>query len=334
MTINLENLKQNDYKWELQLTAKVKLAAEALNNEGTVGNMSQSRVFELVNGDTRNAITGSALSHAYNSHLRSVVDKRELCDACKILSPMRDGIVRESSEDLSPSGNRTKNCPLCDLAGFMHVSEGNMKREKAAQFAWGIATEESTLNSVLRNRVDVTQNAGITIEKKSKKKKKDTDTDENKEEKEKNNMMIFHEDVRSSEYAITVRLDLSRISFDDEMQKYVSDDKEFIKKRVKEAIIALKNFVLDMSGAKVSVNMPHLLGIEGVLTECSDGSQVISKYSALNTDYIDVHKAMDKNNTFEFKDVAEFIEAINEFTEENYLETMVVRNMNFANELF
>lgn len=323
MTINLENLKQNDYKWELQLTAKVKLSAEALNNEGNIGNVSQSRVFELVAGDSRNAITGSALSHAYTSHLRSVVDKRELCDSCKILSPMRNGAIREEDKTLSPSGNRVKNCPICDLAGFMHPSKGSetVKREKSVQFAWAIATEDSTLNSVLRNRVDVTQNAG---KKKPAKVKKEDKTD----------MMIFHEDVRSSEYAVTVRLDLSRISFDDEMQRYVTKDKEFIKKRVQESITALKNFVLDMSGAKTSVNMPHLLGIEGVLTECTDGSQVISKYSSLNENYIDVHKAMDKNNTFEFKDIAEFIEAINEFTDDRYLDTMVVRNMNYANEVF
>lgn len=323
MTINLENLKQKDYKWELQLTAKVKLSAEALNNEGTIGNVSQSRVFELIAGDSRNAITGSALSHAYISHLRSVVDKRELCDSCKILSPMRNGAIREEDKTLSLSGNRVKNCPICDLSGFMHTTKGSdsVKREKAAQFAWAIATEEGTLNSVLRNRVDVTQNAG---KNKPAKVKKDAKTD----------MMIFHEDVRSSEYAVTVRLDLSRISFDDEMQRYVTKDKEFIKKRVKEAIIALKNFVLDMSGAKTSVNMPHLLGIEGLLTECTDGSQVISKYSSLNENYIEVHSAMDKNNTIEFKDVAEFIEAVNEFTEDSYLDTMVVRNMNYANEVF
>lgn len=321
MTINLENLKQNDYKWELQLTAKVKLVAEALNNEGTVGNVSQSRVFEMLNGDNRNAITGSSLSHAYNSHLRSVVDKRELCATCKILSPMRDGDIREEDKTLSPSGNRVKNCPICDLAGFMNIKGANEKREKAAQFAWAIASEDSTVNSVLRNRVDVTQNAG---------KKKPKKVVEN----EKTDMMIFHEEVRASEYAVTVRLDLSRIGFDDEMQRYVSKDKEFIKKRVQEAIIALKNFVLDMSGAKTSVNMPHLLGVEGVLTECTDGSQVISKYSSLNENYVDIHKSMDKNNTVEFKDVSEFIEAINEFTEDSYLDTMVVRNMNYANEVF
>lgn len=326
---NVASIKKEDYKWELQVNFLIGLTAEGLNNEETIGNSNRSRTIEVALNDLRNAISGSSLNHTYSANVHSLVDKNELCETCRILSPMKNGQIRQRDEGLSESGNRTKNCPICDLSGFMNVDGKNEKREKPASFSWAIGTKESTRNSVLRNRVDVTQNAGLkNPEKKGKAKKDDT-----VEKIAKSDMMIFHEELRSGVYAVAVRLDLARIAFDDETQCYVTNDIEFVKKRVFVAIKALMNTIMDISGAKMSVNMPHLTSLEGIVTERTDGSQLMTKYSAMNEDFIDVHKEV-ANHSVEFKDVLSFKEGMESFLEDDYLTFMVTRNRDYINGLF
>lgn len=320
MNKRIENIKKDDYQWELQVNLLIGLTAEGLNNEETIGNSNRSRTIEVAKNDLRNAISGSALNHSYIANVHRIADRKELCETCRILSPMKNGKIRETDDGLSESGNRTKNCPICDLSGFMNVEGKNEKREKPASFSWAIGTEDGTRNSVIRNRVDVTQNSG----------KK---TDKAVSEIKKSDMMIFHEELRSGVYAVAIRLDLARIAFDDEKQTYVTNDIEFIKKRVKLAIQALMSTVVDITGAKMSVNMPHLTSLEGIITERTDGTQLMTKYSAMNSDFIDVHKEVSQHS-IEFNDVIDFRNGMETFMDEEYIEFMVKRNRDYVNSIF
>lgn len=335
---NLNKINKNDYMWKLQFGVRLELIGEALNNEDSLGNATKSRSIKLTDEEVRNAISGNMLSHIFTKNLRTLADKEELCDTCKIFSPMKNGKVVDQDKNLSASGNRVKACLIDDACGFMNAGKGcNEKRSKVLNFAWGIATQ-GTVDTALYNRVDPTEKNSKAKENQDKilddngKEIIDT-TSEANTNKDQNTQMIFHRPVRSSEYAIMTQINLSRVAFDDEKQMYVFDDKEKIKARIRKIIIAYRNTLLDIEGAMCATNMPHLKGISGVVVEKTSAEELMSKYSPLNEDYMEIHK--DLSNTKSFNTIKEFIEVIERFLDEEYLDFMVERNtkhvMNFFN---
>lgn len=344
---NISNIEKNDYMWKLQFAMELDLVAEDLNNEDNLGNVTKSRMIKISEDEIRNAISGNMLSHVFNKNLRAIADNDELCDTCKIFSPMKNGVVKEIDESLSDSGNRVKNCIIDDICGFMNAGKGNNeKRSKVLSFAWAIA-KNGTCDTVLYNRVDPT-------DKNSRPKEEQKIRDENNKEiidttseantnKSQNAQMIFYRPIRTSTYAIITQINLSRVAFDDQKQKYVFEDKNIIKSRIKKLLIAYMNTILDIEGAMCSTNMPHLRGVSGVLTEKTSGKELMSKYSPLNEDYKEVLLGDEDNNKFnnvnlcegkEFNNISEFIKVIDELLEDDYLDFMINRNIEYVNKNF
>lgn len=323
----LENLDMNDNMWKVQIALNLGVTGEALNNEDNIGNVTKGRVIRLSEEEIRNAISGNMINHMFNKNLRALADKDELCSTCKIFSPMKNGDIKtEIDKKLSATGNRVKGCIIDDIAGLMNAGKGhNEKRTKTVNFSWGIS-KDNISDTALYSRVDPT-------EKNSKKKneQKDTTSDANTN-KDQNTQMLFHRPVRTSAYAMLCQFDLSRISFDDEKQVYVTDDIEFIKARVKKALIAYKNTILDLQGALCSTNMPHLLSLDGVITFKTSAKELMAKYSPLNDDFKEVHSNL--SNAIEFNNVVEFSNAIDLFLDDEYLETLIKRNMAYTKEMF
>lgn len=323
----LKDIDMKDNMWKLQFALKLGVTGECLNNEDTIGNVTKGRVIRLSNEEIRNAISGNMISHMFNKNLRTLADKDELCSTCKIFSPMKNGeLTIKEDKKLSVTGNRVKGCIIDDIAGLMNAGKGhNEKRNKTVNFSWGIS-KDSVSDTALYSRVDPTEKNA-----KKKSSQKDTTSDANTN-KDQNTQMVFHRPVRSSEYAMLCQFDLSRISFDDERQAYVTEDVDFIKARIKKALIAYKNTILDLQGALCSTNMPHLLSVEGVVTYKTSAKELIAKYSPLNDDFKDVHKELSK--TIEFGNVVEFSKVIDLFMDDEYLETLIKRNMEYAKGMF
>lgn len=327
MKRDLKAITKEDYMWKLHFALRVELVAEALNNEDAVGNVTKGRVVNLTDGDIRNALSGPMLSHVFATNLRALSNVEEICSTCKIMSPMRNGAVREVDTTLSASGNRVKNCVIDDIMGFMNAGKGaNEKREKAVSFSWGIQSKGPAPSTVLHSRVDPT-------EKNAKPKQKDDTTSDANTNKDQNTQMLFHGTLRSSEYALGTQMNLSRIGFDDERQKYITEDNELIKHRIKKALIAFRNTILDIHGAKCSSNMPHLIKVTGIVTEKTNAIDLMTKYSALNDDFISIHKDLSEVS-YEFQDVTEFNKVMETLLDDEYLDFMIERNMNFINSQF
>lgn len=293
---------------KIAIMMRLALDGEALNNEGVVGNIMQPRQLELCDGTVRQAISGEMFKHYYSRNLRLLADENELCDTCKIFSPMKNGKVKEIDKKLSASGNRVKECIIDDVEGCMNAGKGNNeKRTSCSKFSWGIAIEENEYQTSLHSRVDPTQTNN-----KSKNKKVEEDGDTTSEantNKDQNTQMIFYRPIRSNIYAITIELELDRIGFDDEKLIYAVDEETRIK-RQKKAIKALINMFLDMEGAMCSTRLPHIRNIEGILVHKTDKNDVLVKYSALNDDYKEVNKNIG-TNTKEFNNIEEFVEVMN-----------------------
>ncbi|MEX0083013.1 DevR family CRISPR-associated autoregulator [Clostridium butyricum] len=289
---------------KLAIMMRINLIGEDLNNEGTIGNVIQPRQIELPNGEIRQAISGEMLKHYHSRNLRLLADESELCDTCKIFSPMKNGTILEKDSKLSASGNKVKQCIVDDIEGFMNAGKGaNEKRTSCIKFSWAIATQENEYSEMLHTRVDPTQSNN------KKKRDKSKDYDDANTNKDQNTQMLFHRPLRSNEYAITIQVDLDRIAFDDEKLTYtLSEDKT--KERQIKCIKALKNMFIDMEGALCSTRLPHICGIEGVIVKKQDKNSVLCKYSALQDDYKEVNdKIADDsvifNNIEEFADIME-----------------------------
>lgn len=287
---------------KIAIMMRVRLDGEALNNEGNVGNVIQPRQIELCDGTVRNAIAGEMLKHYHSRNVRLLADDSELCDTCKIFSPMKNSVIKDKDKNLSESGNRVKECIVDDIEGFMNAGKGrNEKRTSAIKFSWAIGTEENDYQTMLHNRVDPT-------EKNTKKKDEDTTSDANTI-KDQNTQMIFHRPIRSDEYAITIQVDLDRIGFDDEKLIYAISEKD-IKTRQEKCMKALVNMFVDMEGAMCSTRLPHIRDIEGIVVDKQDKNEVLTKYSALNNDYKKVNEKL-SNRSHQFDNIEEFVEVMN-----------------------
>lgn len=334
---DLSKIANDDYMWKIQFALRLDLVAEALNNEDSLGNVTMPRMVKITEQEIRNAISGNMLSHVFTKNLRALSDSNELCDTCKIFSPMKNGKVKSIDESLSSSGNRVKDCIIDDACGFMNAGKGqNEKRNKILSFAWAIATE-GTCNTVLYNRVDPTDKNIKTKDEQEKtidnkgNEIPDT-TSEANTNKDQNTQMIFHRPIRSSEYAIITQINLSRVCFDDQKQKYVFEDTSIIKERIKKILTAYRNTLLDIEGAMCSTNMPHLKGISGVIVEKISVKDLMSKYSPLNEDFKEVHVKSSEGK--EFNGILEFIDVIDDLMDDIYLEHMINRNMKYVNKTF
>lgn len=288
---------------KLAIMMRIELNGEALNNEGTIGNIMQPRQISLNNGEVRQAISGEMLKHYHSRNLTLLADENELCDTCKLFSPMKNGQVKTRDDKFSDSGNKVKECIVDDIEGFMNAGKGhNEKRTSCVKFSWAIATEENEFETMLHTRVDPTQDNN------KKKSDKKEDTSEGNTNKDQNTQMLFHRPIRSNVYAITIQVDLDRIGFDDEKLIYTLDSDK-IQERQRKCIKALINMFVDMEGALCSTRLPHVVNIEGIVVTKNDKNEVLSKYSALNNDYKEINKNI-SNNSIVFNNIVEFKEVL------------------------
>lgn len=287
---------------KVAIMMRIGLEAEALNNEGAIGNSMLSRQVKVLNGQLVDAISGEMLKHFHSRNLRLLADDNELCDTCKLFSPMKNGEIHEVDENLSASGNRVKNCIIDDVEGFMNAGKNkNEKSHSCIKFSWGLGVEDSNVETVFHSRVDPTD--------KNNKKKDTKDTTSNANtNSDQNTQMPFYRPLRSNEYAITVTIDMDRISFDDEKLVYtLPEDK--VKTRQVKCLQALRNMFIDMEGAMCSTRLPHIRSIEGILVRKNDKNDVLVKYSARNDDYLQVNQNIATNSVV-FNNIEEFVDVI------------------------
>lgn len=286
---------------KIAIMMRMKMDGESLNNEGNIGNVIQTRQISVLGGGVRDAISGEMLKHYHSRNLTLLADQEELCDTCKIFSPMKNAKVEEN-EGISASGSRVKACIVDDVHGFMNAGKSrNEKRNSVIKFSWAIATEDSESQTKLQTRVDVT-------DKNNAKKVKGKTTSSANTITEQNTQMIMHKPIRSNEYAITIQVELDRVGFDDEFQQHVFEE-DIIKARQKKVVAALKNMFLDMEGALCATRLPHISNIEGVVVDKQNKDEVLVKYSALNDDFKFVNEKL-ATNSRKFDNIIEFAEAL------------------------
>lgn len=275
---------------KIAIMMRVSLVSESINNEGSIGNVVQPRQI-TIGEEIRQAISGGMLKHMHTRKLRLIADEEELCEDCKLFKPAKSSKVKDENKKYSKSGNKVIKCLIDDIEGFMDVKDGNCKRKSCIEFSDAIAISENEVENWIHSRVDISQ--------------------------EGDDQMIFHRPVRSNTYALTIVVDLDRIGYDDELLKdciSIEDKKD----RQSKCITALKNMFLEMKGAMSSTKFPHLINIEGVLINKTNKNSILTTYSALNDDFVEViNKISVGNDIYNFNNVLEFNEVLNKFTNHN-----------------
>lgn len=265
----------SDPIYALSISGRLALDMHSLNNEGSEGNQTQTRMVTIVhrNGGayrvvTVNAISGDMFKHILAGHFyRQAKGKLSLCSGCQRFSGSRVLDDEDFMNDLPSRDSETidrllNRCALDDVAGTL-IARGarSIPRKSVAEFGWVVGLPEVTRTESYFH-VRYAAERGTEAE---------------------TQQPIFHRPASSGVYAVVAGFELSRIGFNDITQKYVVSDEERLT-RYKVLLRSVLHTFLEPNGAMRGTQNPHVLGFEGVITY-SCGPAPAPLLSALNDGY-------------------------------------------------
>lgn len=250
------------------VSARVELAAHALNNEGSRNNATIPRQVDVVAGTDIvqvNAVSGDTIKHAFVDYLRAVIADRPgndgalpLCDPCRLGDPNRlnadpafQVVARRSADEVGNAavvGELIRRCTVDDVAGLL-VTQGNRNapRRSTVQFGWQLGLPERVRTGRYTHVKLVPASPTAT-----------SDTGSNLGQN------IFTRPASSGVYALVGSCDLDRIGRNDlTLQKEFGE--EVWRARAAAVLAALFHAVALPGGAQRNTQLPHVHGVHGAL---------------------------------------------------------------------
>lgn len=293
----------------LSISGLLELQLHSLNNEGSEGNVTQTRIVEIVdnNGETHavNAISGDMFKHIQAQHLQRIAleQKLPLCSACARFDANRINISEEfeeikNSQDLFQE--ILKICTVDDIEGIL-VTEGgrSLGIKSKIEFGWVVGRPDSTrTNSYFHVKFVPERGKGSGSE-----------TGANIGQN------IFHRPASSGQYAVVVNAELFRVGRNDYLLDYpVKPDER--KARIKALLKSLIYTFIRPEGAMISSQLPHITGFSGVIAT-STSAIPAPTISPLNANYKNelekiAHLLGDSIKLYPFETLSTFAEHMNE----------------------
>ena len=252
------------------LAARATLNMHSLNNEGSEGNQIQTRMVEIVDSSgtlhSVNALSGDMLKHILMEHFYQLARAREisLCESCSRFNANRINadkrFLRETEKvsDAQFISAMLKLCAIDDVAGVL-VTEGkrSIPRKSISEFGWVIGLPDKT-------RTESYLHVKYVAERGKEKRSEDAAA----QEKTGSNLgqNLFHRPASSGVYAIVCHLELARIGYNDILQEYAFEGEQERVQRAKLLLESLLHTFIELNGAMRSSQLPHLVGLEGVIT--------------------------------------------------------------------
>ena len=274
---------------------KTQLNVHDLNNEAVVGNVTDIRIMEFLDGEGKKqeapAVSGRMLKHWHYEAMRKLNQKLlPLCDSCKIGEPVRPASLTEdnklSHQEAIDKGTEEviKKCVICDIHGFLAaIGTTSERRSSRAMFSW--------LMPVLTNDFDVPSKQVIHSRVKSGKDFK---------EEALTSQMPFNKSYASGIYAFVSALDVDRIGLVElnlgKENPYAVDDNNGRKDRIKVAIEAYRFILSGQIGASLSHAVPHGNPVE-ILVAYSETGPLPFPVSPMYSDYISKTAGLMPKNT-------------------------------------
>jgi len=279
--------------YEIGILGRMRMDAHSLNNEGTVGNVTEPRTVILADGTKTDGISGEMLKHIHVESLWQLakVANINLCEACKIMSPMKaDGNSQVTSKKKALDAvKEALNCVVCDTHGFL-VQEPTVNRKSTVEFGWALGIPEKFYR-------DIHVHTRVALGEKKREKGKEAEVSE---------QMIYNRPTRSGVYAMVSVFQPWRVGLNEVNYNYELDNKNR-KERYELVLDSYKSMMMRLEGAMTTTRLPHFGAFEGVIVTSQKGVPV-PIVSPLIEGYKDQVKKISKGaNIKEFGSLSEFL---------------------------
>ncbi|NWF91377.1 MAG: DevR family CRISPR-associated autoregulator [Syntrophaceae bacterium] len=246
--------------FEIGILGRVTWNLHSMNNEGTVGNVTEPRTVVLADGEKTDGISGEMLKHihAYNVWLLQE-DKGQFCQACQKFHPQKadmNPLIQGKDTPEKAMETAISSCILCDLHGFL-VQRPAVARPSTVEFGWTLGLPEKTHR-------EIHIHARHSMVGRSREEAEEKQAGEETVERQVPAQMIYHRPTRSGVYAIVSVFQPWRIGLNEVDYTYTIDD-EKRKNRYQLAMNAYKATFMRTDGAMTSTRFPHVEAMEGVV---------------------------------------------------------------------
>lgn len=252
-----QQIQQDTGVFEIAILARVKWNLHSLNNEGTIGNVTEPRTVVLWDGTKTDGVSGEMMKHihAYWTWLQEKSNgaNAKLCSACSSFEPQRAdksrGLPTGRGNEVNAMRQAIERCLLCDLHGFL-VTELPLPRPSTVEFGWVIGIPGSVNRDMhvhARHAIQFPLPQG-----------------QQREEGEAAEQMPYHRPTRSGVYALITLFQPWRIGLNEVNYTYALDPAEQAR-RYRLALTAYEWTLKRPDGAMTTTRFPHIQGIEGIV---------------------------------------------------------------------
>lgn len=281
--------------YEIAILGRATWDLHSLNNEGTVGNVTEPRTIVLADGTQTDGISGEMLKHVHAEYMWKLEgDKMKFCPVCRKFWPERAGY--DVKGNIEQGITEALKCELCDIHGFLVPRAPNPNRKSTVEFGWAVGLPEVHRSIHVHSRVALHE-ARLAVEEEKEPGKWELDkcswerrekgkvveqcsTNPNEsilyKVKEKwyckehvpgptTPQMLYHRPTRSGSYGIVSvfqpwRIGLNNINFNYD----ISDDNERAH-RYQLVLKAYQAMFMRPEGAMTSTRLPHTEDFEGII---------------------------------------------------------------------
>ena len=296
--------------YEIAILGRAIWQLHSLNNEGTVGNVTEPRSVRIIDPNTKKAVTtdgisGEMLKHIHTEIIWTLDNKDNLCDACKVLNPEKFNFAiktkKITTKDVEDALEQAlKTCDICDIQGFL-LERPTASRKSTIEFGWALGIPE-----VYR---DIHTHARHALGEKGR-------GSRNQEEERKtegiSTQMVYHRPTRSGVYAVISVFQPWRVGLNEARQsKYTYDvDDPIRERRYKLALKAYQVLFARPEGAMTTTRLPHVEDFSGVIVY-STKPMPVPVISPLKDDYVNEIKTISESidasiKVMEFDNIADF----------------------------
>ncbi|MFA0741669.1 MAG: hypothetical protein DFNUSKGM_001783 [Candidatus Fervidibacter sacchari] len=256
--------------FEIAIVGRVTWNLHSLNNEGTIGNVTEPRTVVLWDGTKTDGVSGEMMKHihAFWTWLQARENNLRLCSACQSFQPQR---ADAASRDL-PSGRGQEadamaqvlqRCVLCDLHGFL-VQRPTIHRQSTVEFGWVVGVPEQIHRDLHIHARHAIGAQGMGQEETV------SEGEVSGEEMEQARpevtaQMLYHRPTRSGVYAFVTLFQAWRIGLNEVNYTYALNDDNDRKKRYELALTAYEWTFKRPDGAMTTTRLPHIEGAEGLV---------------------------------------------------------------------
>jgi CRISPR-associated protein Cst2 len=294
--------------FEIAILARVKWNLHSLNNEGTIGNVTEPRTIVLWDGTKTDGVSGEMMKHihAYWTWLQARAENLSLCLACQSFQPQRADAAPQGlnrNDNAQAMNTAIKRCTLCDLHGFL-VQRPTIHRQSVVEFGWVVGVPGKFNRDIHVHARHAATERGVSAEAEVgevevSEEQTQEQTTEGARRTEVTAQMLYHLPSRSGVYALVTLFQPWRIGLNEVDYTYALDPNERTR-RYQLALAAYEWTLKRPDGAMTTTRFPHIEGIEGIVL-ISRQAVPVPMLSPLREDYREKLETLAKKQGVEFE---------------------------------